>query len=140
MSQFSLISEAQASPHDVQFIQDAINEFNMVTVNDHDYSPVSIFVRNDAGKMVGGVLGDIWGGWLYISYLWVAPELRNQGYGTRLMQAAEDEARAKGCRFVMVETHSFQAPDFYQRAGFQVAGKLDDYPPGHAYFILWKAL
>src|SRR5437879_2164802 len=122
MPQFPLISEPQASPSDLHFIQDAVDEYNMVTVNDRNYSPVRIFMRDDAGKIVGGILGDIWGGWLYISYLWVAPELQRQGYGTRLLAAAEEEGRAKGCRYAMLETHSFQAPDFYQRAGYQVAG------------------
>jgi ribosomal protein S18 acetylase RimI-like enzyme len=97
-------------------------------------------VRDDGGEIVGGILADIWGGWLYISYLWVAPELRKQGYGTRLMQAAEAEGRAKGCRYALVDTHSFQAPDFYQQEGFQIVGHIDDYPLGHSAFILTKAL
>ncbi|MBK8027265.1 MAG: GNAT family N-acetyltransferase, partial [Chloroflexi bacterium] len=103
-------------------------------------TPLNIFVRDDMGEIVGGILGGMWGGWLHITFLWVAPELRKQGYGTRLLQAAEAEAKEKGCRSAFLETHSFQAPDFYRRLGFQPVGQLSDYPPGHAYFIMWKPL
>ncbi len=140
MSQFRLLSEPNSSASDQQFIRDSVDEFNMVTVNDRNYSPVTIFVRDASGTIVGGILGGVWGGWLHITYLWVADEFRQQGYGTQLLRAAEDEAREKGCQRVFLETHSFQAPDFYRRSGYAVIGQLNDYPPGHSYFMLWKSL
>ncbi len=140
MPQFRLSSEPDASDVDQQFIRDAIDEFNMALVNDRNYSPLSIFVRDDAEKILGGILGHLWGGWLHVTYLWVTAELRGQGFGSRLLRAAEDEARAKGCRCVFLETFSFQAPDFYRRFGFQRVGQITDYPPGHSHFVLWKPL
>jgi ribosomal protein S18 acetylase RimI-like enzyme len=140
MPQFSLTSEPHASPEDQQFLRDAVDEFNMDTVNNHDYKPVNIFIRDATGQIVGGVLGDLWGGWLHITRLWVAPALRKQGYGARLLRAAEIEAKHKGCSRAFLETHSFQAPDFYRCYGYMPVGELADYPPGHAYFIMWKEL
>ena len=39
----------------------------------------------------------------------------NQGYGTKLMCMAEDEARKRGCHAAHLGTYSFQALPFYQK-------------------------
>jgi GNAT superfamily N-acetyltransferase len=140
MPQFPLTSEPNAPEDDMQFIREAIYEFNKSTVNDHNYSPLSIFVRDDTSVIVAGILGGMWGGWLHITELWVREDLRKQGYGTNLLQTAEDEARTKGCRSVYLETFSFQAPEFYIRHGYQRAGQINDFPPGYTHFIMWKSL
>lgn len=140
MSPFQFVSEPDASAEDQEFIRNAIYSHNMEHTGDHNYSPLSILMRDEIGKVVGGILGDIWGGWLHLTFLWVTPELRNRGYGKQLLLAAEDEARQKGCQGVFLETHSFQAPEFYRRNGFLLVGQLNDYPPGHHYFILQKPL
>jgi AraC-like DNA-binding protein len=41
-----------------------------------------------------------------------------------LMQAVETEARIWGCRPILLETHSFQAPDFNRKLGFEVTGQV----------------
>ena len=51
---------------------------------------------------------------------------------------AEAEARERGCRGAQVDTLSFQGLEFYQRLGFRVAGRVDDFPPGHARYFLVK--
>ena len=39
MPELRLISEAQASAEGMQFVRDAVDEYNMVTMNDRNYSP-----------------------------------------------------------------------------------------------------
>ena len=34
------------------------------------------------------------------------------------MQAVEKEAKTRNCRQIVLETHDFQAPGFYQKLGF----------------------
>jgi ribosomal protein S18 acetylase RimI-like enzyme len=40
----------------------------------------------------------------------------------------------------VLETHSFQAPGFYRKLGFDVIGRVDGYPRGHEYLTLVKRL
>ena len=75
-----------------------------------------------------------------IRYLWVRQDFRKRGYGKGLMEAAEREAITRGCKQIVLDTHSFQAPLFYQRLGFQIIGSHVDYPHGHWKHHLYKEL
>lgn len=44
------------------------------------------------------------------------------------MQAAAQEAVARGYHQVLLGTYSFQAPAFYQKLSYEVFAVLDDYP------------
>src|SRR4029450_12535072 len=111
----TITSEPHAGEEETSVIRDAVNEFNMSVTGDRNYSPVALFLRDSSRAIMGGLLGNIWGGWLHITFLWVAESLRGQGNGSRLMQMAEDEARAKGCRGAYLESYSFHAHTFYKR-------------------------
>jgi GNAT superfamily N-acetyltransferase len=133
------------SPHppagDVQFLEDQINAFNVARTGIEDGGLLSIFVRDDSGAMLAGLYGWTWGGACEIRFLlWVREDVRGQGYGARLLKAAEQEALARGCRTVVLSTHTFQAPGFYQKFGYQVAGAFEAYPRGHRQLFLQKTL
>ena len=70
----------------------------------------AIFDSND--EIVGGVLGVVHWEWFNLDLLWIREELRGQGYGTRLLNKAEDQAREYGAKHVYLDTFSFQAPEF----------------------------
>lgn len=99
-----------------------------------------IFLRDPNNHVVGGITADLFGGWVYISLLWIAEPLRNQGLGTELLNRLEAEAVRLGCKYAHLDTYSFEARPFYERAGYQVFGKLDDYPEGHCKYFLKKKL
>ncbi len=102
--------------------------------------PLAIFLRDTAKNLVGGISAETLWGWLTIDLLWVSETLRAQGYGRILLETLEEEARARGCRFVQLRTWDFQAKDFYEYMGYTVIGALEDYPPGQTFFWMRKTL
>lgn len=102
---------------------------------------IGVYVRDDSGVMLGGLIGVRKGDWLNIDYLWVSDSVRGTGVGSKLIQAAEDEARRKGCKHALVDTASFQARPFYEKQGFRLQMSLPDYPyPGMQRHYLTKSL
>jgi len=95
---------------------------------------------NDKGRIVGGVIGETFIGWLFVKFLWVAETHRGKGWGKSLMEAAEKEAAKRGVRNAYVDTFSFQAPEFYRKLGYREFGRLDDFPAGYCRSWLTKAL
>jgi ribosomal protein S18 acetylase RimI-like enzyme len=135
-----LIIETNPTPQDLQFLDDQINDYNMAQTGYYDFQWLAIFVHDSEQAIIAGITGFTWGGSCKINALWVQPNLRGQGVGKRLLETAEQEARARGCHVVVLESHSFQAPDFYQKLGYTVAGVRPDYPYGHADYFLYKRL
>ena len=123
-----------------QLIVNGVDNYNIAATGLPECFPVNFVLRGERGDILGGILGQLWGNWLQIAYLWVAEATRGAGHGTRLLENAEAYARSRGAVGATVETHSFQAKPFYERLGYVVFGTLDGYPPGHLKFFLRKAL
>jgi GNAT superfamily N-acetyltransferase len=130
-------------PHNnaaADYVRDRLSMYNAGVTGRSDYYPCSIFLKGDKDEILGGLLGYVWADWLFVAILWVDDDLRGKGYATRLMDAAEDYARERGCHSAMLDTHSFQARPFYEKRGYKLFGALDDYPKGHKKFFLQKKL
>ena len=123
-----------------QFIVSGVDMYNIAATSLPDYFPVNFVLRGERGDVLGGLLGLLWGGWLQVTYLWVAEAARGAGYGTRLVKEAEAYARFRGAVGITLETYSFQARPFYERLGYEVFSTLNGYPAGHVKFFLRKAL
>ena len=91
-------------------------------------------------QVAGGLVGETHWGWLFVHLLFVKEELRGRGYGHQLLMLAEEEARRRGAKNAYLDSFSFQAPDFYQRNGYEVFGVLEDFPVGHQRYYLKKQL
>ncbi len=101
---------------------------------------IRIFLHDQENATVGGIAGEVFGGWVYISLLWVEERLRNHGFGTELVKRLEAEAIQLGCNYAHLDTYSFEAKPFYERSGYELFAKLDNYPQGHSKYFLKKTL
>jgi ribosomal protein S18 acetylase RimI-like enzyme len=122
------------------FLADRIYEFNAKVTGYFDGMLLAGCVRNDTGDVIAGFNGHTWGGCCELSNVWVHEQYRGQGLGTLLLRSAEAEAVARGCARIVLATHSFQAPGFYERMGFERKYAIEDRPKGHADIIYVKIL
>jgi len=139
-SNLTITIESVPSPEDIRTLDAGLLAYNLDYVPDPHYRKLSIFIRDEGGVVLGGLAGNTYWGWLYVSQLWLDEEIRSRGLGRRLLALAEEEAIRRGCRHAHLDTLDFQALQFYQKQGYVVFGVLDDLPPGHKRYFLKKAL
>ncbi|MGL4825999.1 MAG: GNAT family N-acetyltransferase [Vibrionaceae bacterium] len=130
----------QPTIDDRLFLQDRMNESNHAVIGDCKRVPLAVFMHDEAGERQGGCIGCTYGNWLHIDLLWVAQSLRGQGAGSQLLNAMEEAGKARGCRFVILDTLSFQARPFYERHGYQLQMTLAQAPLVHERYYLTKTL
>ena len=114
------------------FLDDRIYEFNIRATGFKDGRPFAAAVKDEFGNIVAGISGHTWGSCCQIVYLWVHESQRRQGRGSSLLRLAEEEAIRRGCVQALLLTHSFQAPEFYERSGYVCVATIENYPLGHA--------
>ena len=112
----------------VQEIGGLIRSYNRSKRETAESEPLNIYVEDDSGELLAGLVAETFGNWLEIEYLFVKEDLRGQGIGSQLLQQAESEAKKRNCRFAFVNTYQFQAPAFYQKHGYKEVFTLKDYP------------
>jgi len=129
------------------FIDQGIKEFNNENSPAHRAArlpgairPLDILVRDRNGLLQGGLVADTFWDWMEVHDLWLPPALRRAGLGAALLAAAEAEALGRGCRHAHLKTFSFQARAFYEKQGYTIVGRLEDYPPGETFYWLRKEL
>jgi len=93
-----------------------------------------------SGEVIGGIIGRTSLGLLFIDLVYLPAALRRHRLGSRILQLAEEEGRARGCVSAMLYTISFQAPDFYARLGWREFGRIPCKPDGTARIFFTKAL
>jgi GNAT superfamily N-acetyltransferase len=139
-SDYTVSLEDNPSEDDLRAVREGLRQFNRLHASDDNYRPLVLFLRGPDGRMAGGLLGETYWGWLHVGDLWLEEGIRGRGFGSRLLDLAEQEALRRGCRRAHLDTMSFQALPFYERRGYQVFGTLQDLPPGHSRYFLWKSL
>jgi GNAT superfamily N-acetyltransferase len=137
---WTITISAEESPADIKELRDALIEYNFATTGYRDGKSLSCFLRDEDGRLCAGIDGFTWGGYAWVELLWVSDELRGEGIGLALLRAAEEEARRRGCRTIALQTHEFQAPDFYPKYGYETVGATVDTPIGYRELLLQKVL
>ena len=112
----------------VKEIGELIRSYNRSKREAAECEPLNLYVEDEHGQLLAGLVAETFGNWLEIEYLFVKEDLRGQGIGSQLLQQAESEAKKRNCRFAFVNTYQFQAPAFYQKYGYKEVFTMKDYP------------
>jgi ribosomal protein S18 acetylase RimI-like enzyme len=140
MSDLALELDEHPKPEDFRIILDGVRAFNRAQTGNPQPRPVAYFLRDESGKIVGGVQGSLWGRSMHIDALWIDDTQRSRGFGAKLMNAIEAYGASHGHPLVYLETTSFQALPFYRGLGYQVFGELPEISKGEKLFFLVKEL
>ncbi len=125
---------------EIDFVNHALEDFNNKAVGPDNHELLNIVEYDDNGNVIAGILGGTYWGWMHIDILWVDENHRRSGIGSRLLEAAEQEALRRGAHSVHVDTMSWQAPEFYKKHGYRIIGELNDIPNGNKKYHLVKDL
>lgn len=138
--QYTLRIEDNPEREDLQFLSNNLSDFNASQAEKEDDALLTVFLRDSNQIIVGGLRGYTLWSWLHISQVWLQSDLRGQGYGKKIIAAAEREAVRRGCRNAHLDTFDFQAREFYEKLGYEVFGVLKNFPDGHSRFYMQKRI
>lgn len=113
---------------DQKVIHEGLLAYNLERLEDKNPQDLGVYAKDESGKLVAGLIGSTHGNWLFVKYLWVSESLRGKHIGSEILHQAEEQAKKRGCKFVFLDTFSFQAPLFYQKHGYKEVFVLEEYP------------
>ena len=118
-----------------QELANLIRAYNRSNREPSKSEPLNIYLEDEQGNLVAGMVAETFGNWLEIEYLYVSDDLRGQGIGSKILEMAENESRNRGCKYSFVDTFNFQAPEFYEKHGYKEVFALKKYPyTGERYY------
>lgn len=126
---YRLVAEDSPDPADLALLEDQVAAAAIAAAGLGDDQEFGIFIRDD-GRIVAGISGIVWAGCCELQAMWVDPTLRGRGLARRLMTAAENKARQRGCTLVQFRAYDLLAPGLYERLGYQTVGVIEDCPVG----------
>ncbi len=140
MPEFRYEAHDGLPPEETALVDRGLDAYNAQAAPLHEVQPLSCFVRDASGLVVGGAIGRRWGALCELQQLWVDAGHRGKGLGSRLVQTFEQHAVRRGCRSFYLETLSFQAPAFYRKLGYSVVFSRSGYPHGIGKYHMAKVL
>jgi len=137
---YSISIDPEMSEEDHETLLDGLIAAGERHAPPRGYELLAFSLRDERGKLRGGLLGSTLWNWLQVEILWIDEPLRGSGFGRELLKAAEKHARSIGCQMARLDTFDFEALGFYEKEGYQIYGQLEGFPAGHTQFHLKKAL
>ena len=140
MEEYTLKVEHEPQTDDLEAFWSILREFNDEKAGPSNFQPLVVLLRDKDGNVVGGLNAETYWQWLYVENIAIKEGMRRLGFGSRMLQMAEQEAVQRGCRYAYLSTYSFQSQLFYERRGYANFGMLEDFPEGHRRIFLKKSL
>ena len=128
------------SPVEIDAIEEQLYSFNRDATGCGDGRGLAFVIRDESGHMIGVAAGYSWAGTSELKQLWVDEANRGRGYARQLLNAFVTEAARRGVRRILVASHDFQAPEMYEKAGFERMAEFAGWPEGHCNVVLCKTL
>ncbi|MCV9949111.1 GNAT family N-acetyltransferase [Paenibacillus sp. BT-177] len=132
---------SRSSKDEARFVRNKLIEFNAKHVPadiQTQYEEINLTLKSGEGQVIGGLLSVLCWNWVEVDILWVDQVHRGKGYGSQLLDEIEQMARDKGCNFIQLNTFSFQAPEFYEKHGYEVVGVIEEAPRGFKHYYYKK--
>ncbi|MGG3836958.1 GNAT family N-acetyltransferase [Paenibacillus dendritiformis] len=129
-----------STPEESKHVLHKLIEFNAKCVPNAHLEEVNLCLKDDNGEIVAGLNSAVLWNWMEVDILWVDENHRGEGLGRRLLEEAEQIARAKNCTFIKLNTFSFQAPEFYKKYGYEVVAIFENAPIGCKHYYYKKDL
>jgi GNAT superfamily N-acetyltransferase len=128
------------TPNEIDAIGDRLYDYNSYATGRHDGRGLGFVIRDEVGQMIGVAAGFTWSGASELKQMWIDEAYRGRGYARALLNAFVGEACSRGVRRIWVASYDFQAPEFYENAGFKRIAEFEGWPEGHINMILCKTL
>jgi GNAT superfamily N-acetyltransferase len=125
---------------DATFEQDVaggLAAFNRARLGPSQQRDLAVSLYRD-DDFLGGLAGYTAWEWLFVKWLWIREDARGAGLGARALEAAENEARKRGCRAAWLDTVNPAARALYARCGYETFGELADFHAGQARYFMQK--
>ena len=136
----SIVPKHDMSAAEIEVIDEHLYDHNQRATGRDDAEGLAFVASDATGRVVGAATGYSWAGIAELKLLWVEEGHRNLGHGRQLLSAFIEEASRRDLHRVWVSSHDFQAPELYERAGFDRVAELPGWPEGHQNVILCKTL
>jgi N-acetylglutamate synthase-like GNAT family acetyltransferase len=128
------------SPNEIDAIEDRIYDHNSRATGRNDAQGLGFVIRNETGQMIGVAAGYTWSATSELKQMWIHESYRGRGYGRALLNAFVAEASGRGVRRIWVQSHDFQAPAMYEKAGFTRMAEFEGWPDEHVNVVLCKTM
>lgn len=126
------------SQEDIEFLYNGIYEEAKKKRGMSPNVPFGFFLKDENGDTVGGLNGFCYYGCLYMDQLYIVEKYRGQGWGKKLVLAAEELGRAQECRMFTVTTMDWEARGFYEKLGYKVVSVIEGYENDAVMYVLRK--
>lgn len=135
---YDIVFVERSSSEDDRALMQGLMDYAVQQKGQNPIESFTFFIHDENKKMMGGCKGCHLYGCLWIDTLWVDSTLRGQGYGTRLMMAAEVFGKSQGCTFSTVNTMDWEARGFYQKLGYFVEFERHGFAKDSIFYLMRK--